>query len=106
MKKTLLVLSLVFVLVAALTVSVFALTSDDEGWYSIGSADELIEFQQLVAATPGRYQAKLTADIDMTGKAWTPFGSVAMIFDGQGHTIKGLSVTGEGTCGLFANTIK
>lgn len=106
MKKTLLVLSLVFVLVAALTVSVFALTSDDEGWYSIGSADELIEFQQLVAATPGRYQAKLTANIDMTGKAWTPFGSVAMIFDGQGHTIKGLSVTGEGTCGLFANTIK
>ena len=106
MKKTLVVLSLVFVLVAALTVSVFALTPDDEGWYSIGSADELIEFQQLVEATPGRYHAKLTADIDMTGKAWTPFGSVAMIFDGQGHTIKGLSVTGEGTCGLFAKTIR
>ena len=105
MKKTLVVLSLVFVLVAALTVSVFALTTDDEGWYSIGSADELIEFQQLVAATPGVYKAKLTADIDMTGKAWTPFGTVVMTFDGQGHTIKGISVTREGSGGLFADSI-
>ncbi len=105
MKKTLVVLSLVFVLVAALTVSVFALTPDDEGWYSIGSADELIEFQQLVAETPGVYKAKLTADIDMTGKEWTPFGTVVMTFDGQGHTIKGISVTREGSGGLFADSI-
>lgn len=107
MKKTLLVLALVFVLVAALTVSVFALTSDDDGWYSIGSADELIEFQQLVAANRGAYKAKLTADIDMTGKEWTPFGSVVITFDGQGHTIKGLTRTyeGGGNIGLFADEL-
>lgn len=108
MKKTLVVLSLVFILVAALTVSVFALTPNDDGVYEIGSADDLIAFQQLVAGTPDRYQAKLTADIDMTDKEWTPFGSVAMIFDGQGHTIKGLSRTyeGGGNVGLFVDTVR
>jgi len=105
MKKTLLVLALVFVLVATLTVSVFALAPNDDGVYEIGSADDLIAFQQLVAETPGVYSAKLTADIDMTGKEWTPFGTVVMIFDGQGHTIKGISVTREGSGGLFADAI-
>ena len=42
---------------------------------------------------------ELTADIDLTGKVWTPFGfSIAAPFDGtidgKGHAIKGLSAAG------------
>ncbi len=47
----------------------------------------------------GQY-IKLTADIDLDGKDWTPIGggtakkSFQGIFDGDGHTIRNLSVTG------------
>ena len=42
---------------------------------------------------------ELTADIDLTGKVWTPFGFSRTapfdgIIDGKGHTIKGLSAAG------------
>ena len=42
---------------------------------------------------------ELTADIDLTGKVWTPFGFSKTapfdgIIDGKGHTIKGLSAAG------------
>ena len=57
---------------------------------------------------------KLGADIDLTGREWTPVGSGASIlglrskfrgtFDGQGHEIKGVYVSGNGNYkGLFGN---
>ena len=108
MKKTLLVLSFVFVLVAILTVSVFALAANDNGVYEIATADDLIEFRNTANGTGKAYKAVLTADIDMTGKAWEPFTKVIMNFDGQGHTISGLSYTktdATSYTGLFANEI-
>ena len=112
MKKTLLVLSLVFVLVAALTVGVFALGTNEAGVYEIASAEDLIAFRNM-ASFPNNgekkaYTAVLTADIDMTGKEWTPFDRVIMNFDGQGHTISGITVTDTNATwerGLFANLI-
>ena len=53
---------------------------------------------------------KLTADIDLNGKEWTPIGNSSNIFkgtfDGQNHTIKNLVVNGKGKSdqGLFGNT--
>ncbi len=50
----------------------------------------------------------LDADIDLNGKEWTPIGNSATYFrgsfDGQGHTIYNLKVTGssnQSLCGLF-----
>jgi hypothetical protein len=45
----------------------------------------------------------LTADIDLSGRTWT--GSVVPsfwgVFDGNGHIISGLTITGTGRLGLF-----
>lgn len=48
----------------------------------------------------------LTQDIDLTGMSWTPLtitGAIPFVLDGQGHTIKGMSVSAAGTdyTGLF-----
>ena len=52
---------------------------------------------------------KLAADIDLDNHPWTPIGqgfiaySLDGIFDGQGHTIRGMNITGNyGVCGFFA----
>ena len=44
----------------------------------------------------------LTADIDLTGLDYEPAAYFAGRFDGRGHTVRGLSLTGEGSrVGLF-----
>ena len=52
---------------------------------------------------------ELAADIDMTGKDWTPIKLMKFGIDGKGHTISGLNVTvdetASGTYGLIANTL-
>ena len=46
--------------------------------------------------------AVLAADLDLTGVDFTPIPTFAGVFDGQGHTITGLRLTGPGsTVGLF-----
>ena len=102
MKKTLTILVIVCVLVATLSLGAFALTQDDAGVYQIATADDLIEFRNT--ATNGA-SAVLTADIDMTGKEWTPFGQIVISLDGQGHSITGLTATreGSGNIGLFVD---
>ena len=66
-----------------------------DGFYLLGSAEQLAWFGTK-ANSDGTLNAKLTADIDMTGIAWTPIGTTAVPFtgkfDGQAHTIEGLSV--------------
>ena len=58
--------------------------------YRISTADELLAF----AAASGEYSSDdvvaLDADIDMTGKAWTPF-VLGCQFDGRGHRIYNIS---------------
>lgn len=52
------------------------------------------------------YVFRQTADLDLTGTAWTPIGAIIApftgVYDGDLHTINGLSVTGADHVGLFA----
>lgn len=44
----------------------------------------------------------LDADLDLTGRSFSPIPTFGGTFDGQGHTIAGLSITGSGNVrGLF-----
>jgi len=52
------------------------------------------------AKTAGKV-CELLCDITLEGE-WTPIEKFAGTFDGKGHTISGLKVTGEGDLGLFA----
>jgi len=78
---------------------------DENQTYYISNADELIAMKRK-----GTYI--LTADIDMTGKEWTPVGTFEAPFvgklDGAGFTIKGLTVTkdteGAGECISYTYT--
>ena len=65
---------------------------DEDGTYLIDSVDALRWFSDNVNAGQSALNAKLTADIDLTGYDWTPIGEssskyFAGNFDGQGHTI-------------------
>ena len=71
--------------------------------YEIGNADDLVAFAEAVNGGETDANAVLTNDIDMTGVAWnTPIGdwntgavtsAYKGHFDGQGHTISGLTYT-------------
>ena len=80
--------------------------------YQISTADQLKLFRDIVngagGQTPNRGAwAVLTADIDLNNEPWTPIGpdtdsAYTGTFDGQGHTVKNLSVTGNfNRAGLF-----
>ena len=80
--------------------------------YQISTADQLKRFRDIVngagGQTPNRGAwAVLTADIDLNNEAWTPIGpdtgsAYTGTFDGQGHTVRNLSVTGNfNRAGLF-----
>ena len=72
-------------------------TLDEEAdSFIIDSEEALIEFAKVAKAFYPRTLAKVVANLDMTGKEWTPidFYGADAIFDGgsaEGYTIKGLS---------------
>ncbi len=83
----------------------------EESPYLIADASDLAAFRDLVNATASSAAwAKLTEDIELSG-AWTPISNsnyvteaYAGTFDGDGHTISGLSVSSTKTSqalGLF-----
>lgn len=87
--------------------------------YQISTADQLKLFRDIVNGTGDQAQnrgayAVLTANIDLNNEPWTPIGNYTGenqiyyegTFDGGGHTISGLNVTGEFVyAGLFG-TVK
>ena len=86
--------------------------------YQISTADQLKLFRDIVNGAGGQKQdrgacAVLTADIDLNNEPWTPIGpdrdsAYTGTFDGQGHTVKNLSVTVNvkpGRAGLFGCVI-
>ena len=92
-------------------------TIESNGSYTVTSADGLMNIAKLVNGGKTDINITLTADIDLTGKNWTPIGtdyynSYTGTFDGGGHTIKGLTVTtNDQFVGLFgylnrAGTVK
>ena len=88
-------------------------TGTESDPYLISSEAGLRYLQAQVAAGTtyaGQY-LKLTSDIALTGE-WTPIGSSATLafsgtFDGDGHTISGLTITDNtlGYAGLFGYTL-
>ena len=106
MKKKLLSLLLALCLVMALVpMTAFAEENEKSSKTSITTVDELLEFAKAV--DNGEYDDKtdavvsLDADLDLTGVAWTPIGSVFAAdgtllhyfsgkFYGNGHTISNL----------------
>ena len=106
MKKKLLSLLLALCLVMALVpMTAFAEENEQSSKTSITTVDELLQFAKAV--DKGEYKDKtdavvsLDADLDLTGVAWTPIGSVfdsdgnllhyfSGKFYGNGHTISNL----------------
>ena len=92
-------------------------TIESNGSYTVTSADGLMHVADLVNGGKTDINITLTADIDLTGKDWTPIGtdydnSYKGTFDGGGHTITGLTfTTNDEYAGLFgwlnrAGTVK
>lgn len=92
-------------------------TIESDGSYTVTSADGLMNIAKLVNGGKSDINITLTADIDLTGKDWTPIGtdydnSYKGTFDGGGHTITGLTfTTNDEFAGLFgwlnrAGTVK
>lgn len=92
-------------------------TIESNGSYTVTSADGLMNIAELVNGGKTDINITLTADIDLTGKDWTPIGtdydnSYKGTFDGGGHTITGLTfTTNDEYAGLFgwlnrAGTVK
>lgn len=73
------------------------------GVISIGSGSELLEFAQscsLDTWSQGK-TVELTADISLEGADFSPIPIFGGVFDGNGHTISGLSISGGCPAGLF-----
>ena len=87
--------------------------------YQISTADQLKLFRDIVNGAGGQTQnrgayAVLTADIDLKNEEWTPIGNYTEgnqiyyegTFDGGGHTISGLDVTGKFRCASLFGAVK
>ena len=92
------------VLFGLTSVSALAIEPVD-GVYQIGNADDLVEFAEKVNSGENDAKAVLTADIDMSGKTWTPIGDddhrFVGTFDGQYHMIDHLVFEGTDKVGIF-----
>lgn len=68
----------------------------DDGSYTVYTANGLLAWNEA-AQSDYTLNCTLTADINMTGKEWTPVGNSGQTyngtFDGQGHTITGLNIS-------------
>ena len=76
--------------------------------YTVYNADGLLAWAEATKSDLS-IDCTLTADIDLTGKMWTPIGNGVMskygyqgTFDGQGHRITGLAITTDNPQGESA----
>ena len=80
---------------------------DDEGYYEIDNAGKLFWLAKLVNNGFAVANARLTADIDLENRPWTPMGNSANRhqgeFDGQGYSISGLNIQSDAStlCSAF-----
>ena len=98
-----------------LTLSNNSVESDPANTVKIGTLTELKAFKDAVNVTGNSYSGKtikLTADIDLAGEAWEPIGQTGGngvatyfqgVFDGQGYTIKNMTIKPNATYGEGAN---
>ena len=77
-----------------------------DGYYELETPAHLRIFSSLVNNGSQNLNARLVADIDMSGKEeFTPIGTYGQgyrgYFDGNGHTINGLKLPAQNYSGLF-----
>ena len=102
-KKIIAVIMAVVLIMTLVPTFLFASAADDDTEkINIGTASELLAFAKRVNDTKdtaaNSATVTLTADIDLTGKTWTPIGNAAAVafagtFNGNGHTISGIDFT-------------
>lgn len=89
-------------------------TIEGDGSYTVTTADGLLAWNEAVQKDM-TLNCTLADNIDLTGIDWTPIGtsignSYTGTFDGGGHTITGLTVTGSdrytGLFGFIKGTVK
>ena len=118
-KRGISVLLVLFLIVNLLAIGTIPALAEGEesklldGYYQLAGADDLMWFAAKVNDGGTELKAKLTGDIDMTGKTWTPMGASSAFtgeFDGCGHTISHLGTAEEyasnGLFNLCSGTIK
>ena len=71
------------------------------GVYQITTAAELKWFADAAKTTPG-IKGKLTADIDLNHRNWTPIADFSGELDGGGHTVSRFYCKATGTAALVA----
>lgn len=83
-------------------------SKNKEGYFEIDNGGKLFWFARLVNNNGmGSANAKLTADINLENRQWTPMGNGASKhsgeFDGQGHSIENLNIQADAstTYGAF-----
>lgn len=83
-------------------------TGEENDPYQISTAAQLAYLAKQVneGTDYQRVHFRLVSDLDLSGKEWTPIGTDGKIFwggfDGGGHTITGMTITGDGDyVGLF-----
>lgn len=98
-----------------LTLSNNSVEEDPANTVRIGTVAELKAFKEAVNVSGNSYSGKtikLTADIDLKGEAWEPIGQAPGngvktyfqgVFDGQGYTIKNMTIKPNATYGEGAN---
>ncbi len=104
MKRLYARISLAALALLAAPVSLWALEKVD-GAYPIGTAEEFVEFSNLVNGGEADASAYLTADIDLSSAAYTPIGTDVYyqgVFDGRGHSVTVNITATEDVSGLFA----
>ena len=79
---------------------------DGRQFYQIGTPEELAWFANKVNSKDTALSAVLTADIDLNSKMWIPIGDTTShaydgVFDGNGFSIRGVSVSNKSYAGLF-----
>ena len=77
--------------------------------FIIDSEDKLIEFARIASTFYPRTVARVTKNLDMSEKDWTPIEGFAYTFDGgsdQGHTITGLKAPLFGTTSAKIKNVK
>jgi len=71
-------------------------SKNDDGFYEIGTKEDLIWLSETVNSGDGVINAVLVDDITFDGEDFTPIGSLTNhfngVFDGQGHRISGIVI--------------
>ena len=76
-------------------------TQDSLGYYEVDNGGKLFWLAQVVNNGYVQADARLTADIDLENRPWTPMGNKTYKhsgeFDGQGYSIKNLKIVSDAT---------